>query len=439
VLISGWGNYPRRDAPVLTARDPDDLPGRIAGSAKIIARGAGRAYGDAAIGSDTTLAMTRLDRMIAFDAETLSLTVEAGVTLAQILDAFVPRGFFPPVVPGTRYVTVGGMVAANVHGKNHHKSRGFGSHVERLTLIAADGSPKVCSPTQNTELFRATIGGMGLTGIIRDVTFRLQPIDSAFVRNETVIAPDLDAVFGAFETSREWTYTVAWVDALARGGALGRSVLLRGEHARRDDLDAHHAAAGWPATGSKLAVPFYLPAYTLNRFSVRAFNSLYFNGHRPGTAVVPLLKYFFPLDAIGHWNRLYGRRGFVQYQCVIPKSRSREALGDILELVAALGDPSFLTVLKLLGPDEAGLLSFPLEGYTLTLDFHVTAATLRLAAELDRRVMDFGGRVYLAKDACQSPALVEAGYPNLNAFRTLRQQSGAAEKFQSLQSQRLGL
>jgi decaprenylphospho-beta-D-ribofuranose 2-oxidase len=439
MLISGWGNYPHRDAPVLTAHEPDDLPRRIAGSETIIARGAGRAYGDAAIGSGATLAMTGVDRMIAFDAETLSLTVEAGVTLAQILDAFVPRGFFPPVVPGTRYVTVGGMVAANVHGKNHHKSGGFGSHVERLTLIAADGSTCVCSSTQNATLFRATIGGMGLTGIIRDVTFRLQRIDSAFMRNETVIAPDLDAVFRAFEASRDWTYTVAWIDCLARGSALGRSVLFRGEHARRDELDAHHTAAYRPETGPKLAVPFNLPGFTLNRLSVRAFNSLYFNGHRPGAAIVPLLKYFFPLDALGHWNRLYGRSGFVQYQCVIPKSRSREALGGILDLVAARGGASFLTVLKLLGPDDAGLLAFPLEGYTLTLDFHATAATFRLLAELDRRVMDCGGRVYLAKDACQSPALVEAGYPQLNAFRTLRQQSGAAAKFQSLQSQRLAL
>jgi FAD/FMN-containing dehydrogenase len=439
VLISGWGNYPRRDAPVLTAREPADLPRRIAGSATIIARGAGRAYGDAAIGSDATLAMTGLDRMIAFDAETASLTVEAGVTLAQIVDAFVPRGFFPPVVPGTRYVTIGGMAATNVHGKNHHKAGGFGSHVDRLTLIAADGSPWVCSPTQNAELFRATIGGMGLTGIIRDVTFRLQRIDSAFVRNETVIAPDLDTVLDAFEASRDWTYSVAWIDCLARGGALGRSVLFRGEHVRRGDHDADHAAADRPATGPKLAVPFYLPDFILNRFSVQAFNSLYFNRHRPGIAVVPLLRYFFPLDTIGHWNRLYGRRGFVQYQCVIPKSRSRDALGEILELVAARGSPSFLTVLKLLGPDDAGLLAFPLEGYTLTLDFHATAATLRLLAELDRRVIDFGGRIYLAKDACQSPALVEAGYPHLNAFRTLRRKSGAAAKFQSLQSQRLAL
>lgn len=436
MLISGWGNYPRRDARIVTARDPDDLPRRIAGSETIIARGAGRAYGDAAIGSDATLAMTGLDRMIAFDPQTLSLTVEAGVTLAEILKAFVPRGFFPPVVPGTRHVTVGGMVAANVHGKNHHKAGGFGRHVERLTLIAADGAELVCSPRENADMFRATIGGMGLTGVIRDVTFRLIPIESAFIRNVTVVAPNLDAAFRAFEDSRDWTYSVAWIDCLARGAALGRSLLFRGEHARRDECDGVPQSLSAPR---RFAVPFDLPGFMLNRLTVGAFNALYFNGHRAGTAVVPLLRYFFPLDGIGHWNRLYGRRGFVQYQCVIPKPNSRAAIGEILDRVSLRGSPSFLTVLKLLGPDEAGLMSFPLEGYTLTLDCHAGATTFGLLEELDRCVMAHGGRIYLAKDACQSPALVEAGYPNLGAFRELRRSSGADAKFQSLQSQRLSL
>jgi decaprenylphospho-beta-D-ribofuranose 2-oxidase len=436
MLISGWGNYPRRAARVLTARDPADLPRLIASGEPIIARGAGRAYGDAAIGSGATLSTAGLNRMIAFDGATASLTVEAGVTLAEILEAFVPRGFFPPVVPGTRYVTVGGMVAANVHGKNHHKVGGFGRHVERLTLVGADGAQLVCSPTQNADVFRATIGGMGLTGIIREVTFRLDPIESAFIRSETVVAPDLDAAFRAFEDSRDWTYTVAWVDCLARGTSLGRSLLFRGEPARRDECE--RASQNFSAQ-RRLAVPFDLPGFILNRATVGAFNALYFNGHRAGTAIVPLLRYFFPLDGIGHWNRLYGRRGFVQYQCVIPKPHSRAAIGEILDLVSSRGSPSFLTVLKLLGPDEAGLMSFPLEGYTLTLDFHATEATFRLVEELDRCVMQHGGRIYLAKDACQGPALVEAGYPNLPAFRALRHDSGADARFQSLQSHRLSL
>jgi FAD/FMN-containing dehydrogenase len=439
VPISGWGNYPRRDTRLLTARDPDDLPRWIAVSAAIIARGAGRAYGDAAIGCDATLSMAGLDRMIAFDGATASLTVEAGVTLEKILETFVGRGFFPPVVPGTRHVTVGGMLAANVHGKNHHKSGGFGNHVERLTLIAADGSQLNCSPTENADMFRATIGGMGLTGVIREVTFRLHPIESAFIRNETVVASDLDAIFRAFEASRDWTYTVAWIDCLARGASMGRSVLFRGEHARRDELDGRHRTSHGFEARRRPAIPFYLPGFILNRWSVSAFNSLYFNGHEPGAAVVPLLRYFFPLDAIGQWNRLYGRRGFVQYQCVIPKPRSRSALGEILELVSLRGSPSFLAVLKLLGPDDAGLISFPLEGYTLTLDFPATETTFRLLAELDRCVMAHGGRIYLAKDACQSQALVEAGYPNVNAFRELRRGTGAGAKFRSLQSKRLSL
>jgi len=438
MLISGWGNYVRADTRLITARDPDDLACRIRKEHAIIARGAGRAYGDAAIGYDATLSTAGLDRMIAFDAETARLTVEAGVTLAEILDAFVPRGFFPPTVPGTRYVTVGGMVAANVHGKNHHKTGGFGNHIERLTLIGTDGSQRVCSPVENAELFRATIGGMGLTGVIRDVTFRLLPIEGAFIRNETFVATKIDAVIRTFEESKDWTYTVAWIDCLARGASIGRSILFRGEHARRDEIgdqDAQHSGSA----RRQLAVPFYLPSFVLNRASIGAFNSLYFSRHRCGTRIVPLFAYFFPLDAINHWNRLYGRRGFVQHQCVIPKPRSRAALGEILEAVSSRGNPSFLAVLKLLGADDAGMLSFPLEGYTLTLDFAASQETFRLLDELDRIVLANDGRIYLAKDARQNRATMEAGYPRLGAFRYLRQSCGAAAKFRSLQSERLAL
>jgi decaprenylphospho-beta-D-ribofuranose 2-oxidase len=440
MLISGWGNYPRADSRLLTARDPEDLVRKIHGERAIIARGAGRAYGDAAIGCRATLSMRGLDRMIAFNAKNARLTVEAGVTLAEILDAFVPRGFFPPVVPGTRHVTVGGMVAANVHGKNHHNTGGFGNHVERLTLITTDGSQLVCSPDENGEMFRATIAGMGLTGVIRDVTFRLFPIETAFIRNETIIAPNLDAVIRAFDESHDWTYTVAWIDCLASGASIGRSVLYRGEHARREELvgELRHAPYG-RAPRRQFPVPFYLPSFAINRWSVEVFNSLYFNRHRPGTAIVPLFAYFFPLDAIDRWNRIYGRRGFVQHQCAIPKPRGRAALGEILELVSSRGNPSFLAVLKLLGPDDAGMLSFPLEGYTLALDFPASEATLHLLEEIDRRVMAYGGRVYLAKDARQSRALMEAGYPGLNTFRGLRRGCGAGAKFRSLQSERLSL
>jgi FAD/FMN-containing dehydrogenase len=420
------------------ARDPDAIDPLVHDAPTLIARGAGRAYGDAAIGCDATLSLENLDRMIAFDPASGRLTVEAGVRLAEILDAFVPRGFFPPVVPGTAHVTVGGMVAANVHGKNHHTAGGFGAHVERLTLITADGA-RVCAPAENAELFRATVGGMGLTGIIRDVTFRMMPIDTAFIRNETIVMPDLDAVLRGFEDSAGWTYSVAWIDGLARGAATGRSVLFRGEHARADELAGDPARPYAMPKRRALSLPFHLPGLALNRMSVAAFNALYFARQRPGTTIVPLTRYFFPLDAVGAWNRIYGRRGFVQHQSVIPKAAGRAALGEMLDLVSSRGSPSFLAVLKLFGADESGLISFPLEGYTLALDFPASGKTFRLLDELDRIVASHGGRLYLAKDARQSRATMEAGYPGLGAFRELRRASGAATKFRSLQSERLAL
>lgn len=438
MMMSGWGNFPRATSRLLLARDPDAIGPVLRDADTLIARGAGRAYGDAAIGCGATLSLQALDRMMAFDPASGRLTVEAGVTLAAILDAFVPRGFFPPVVPGTAHVTVGGMVAANVHGKNHHRAGGFGAHVERLTLVTADGA-RVCTPSENAELFRATIGGMGLTGIIRDVTFRLMPIGTAFIRNETLVMPDLDAVLRGFEESAGWTYSVAWIDGLARGAAIGRSVLFRGEHARADEVASDPTRPYAMPTRRTLSVPFYLPGLALNRASVAAFNALYFARQRPGTAIVPLMRHFFPLDAVGAWNRIYGRRGFVQHQSVIPKAAGREALGAMLELVSSRGNPSFLAVLKLLGADEAGLLSFPLEGYTLALDFPASGSTFRLLDELDRIVAAHGGRLYLAKDARQSRAMMESGYPRLGAFRELRRASGSAAKFRSLQSERLAL
>jgi decaprenylphospho-beta-D-ribofuranose 2-oxidase len=442
MMISGWGNYPRAESRIIVPGAPDDLRRKVVSERTLIARGHGRSYGDASIGAGATLSMRSLDRMIAFDAGAARLTVEAGVLLADIIETFLPRGFFPPVVPGTRYVTVGGMVAANIHGKNHHKTGGFGRHVEQITMVLADGSQCVCSPRDNVELFRATIGGMGLTGIIVDVTFRLMPVETAFIRQETIVAPNLDAVMRAFEDSRDWTYSVAWIDCLARGAALGRSLLFRGEHASRDDLGETSVAfpAGFARRRSP-SVPFNVPAIVLNRAVVRAFNSWYFaNGRRAAApGVVGCLPYFFPLDSISNWNRIYGRRGFVQHQCVLPKGRSRDGIGEILDLVSGRGSPSFLAVLKLLGPDDAGLMAFPMDGYTLALDFPVNRGTLELLEELDRRVCAHGGRIYLAKDARQSRETFESGYPNVAAFRALRRDTGSRDRFNSLQSARLGL
>ena len=442
MMLSGWGRFPAIDCNTEILRDPGYIGNVVAQNPSLIARGNGRAYGDAALNPDKTLCMGACDRFHAFDEQAGIVECEAGLLLSDLLEVIVPRGWFPPVVPGTKFVSIGGMVAANVHGKNHHMAGGFGRYVEHLTLIQADGSAVSCSPEENADLFRATIGGMGLTGIIRDVTFRLMRVDSAFILQRVVSAPDLDAVMRVFEDSHTSTYSVAWIDGLARGPSLGRSLLYRGEHAKMADLDGAAAAKPFAMPQRKaISVPFDLPAVSLNRASVGLFNRLYYgNGLKSrDTHIVDCDGYFFPLDRILHWNRIYGRRGFVQYQCVIPKARSRDGLGEILELVARRGNPSFLAVLKLLAPDQAGWMAFPLEGYTLALDFPASAATFTLLSELDRILLKHGGRIYLAKDARQDCEMLEAGYPKLAAFRAMRRERGAVPRFRSLQSERLGL
>ncbi len=392
IELAGWGRYPRHETEWVEASTPAAVPDLLAGQAGIVARGNGRAYGDAAIGERITLSTGRLDRFRAFDPATGRLTVEAGVLLADILTAFVARGFFPPVVPGTKFVTV---------------------------------------------------GGMGLTGTIMEATFRLRAIETGWLRQRTIVAGDLDAAMAALQETAGATYSVAWIDCLARGASLGRSLVYAAEHATREEIAALRPGAEpfpLPRQG-RLAVPLDMPAGMLNRASVRAFNELYF---RRGAmqAGDPFLvhwdPYFFPLDWVGDWNRIYGRRGFLQYQCVIPSASARQALGEIVERISRRGSASFLAVLKQLG-DSSGLVSFPMPGFTLALDLPVTSDVLSLLDELDRVVVEAGGRLYLAKDSRQSPATFESGYPGLAAFRAVRRAIGANGRIASRLSSRLGI
>lgn len=441
MLISGWGAFPRAETRLISPRAPQDLAAALPPGA-FIPRGAGRAYGDAAIGREATVSTLNLDRMISFDPATGLLVTEAGVRLADIIEAFLPLGFFPPVVPGTKQVTVGGMIASHIHGKNHHLAGGFGGTLENLVLLCPDGQTRTCSSSENPDLFTATIGGMGLTGVIVQATLRLAAVETAYIRQRTVVARDLDAALDAFDRYASWTYAVAWIDTLARGAHLGRSLVYLGEHAKVSELPPQLREAPLKAAvRPTLTVPFDAPNGLLNRLTVSGMNFGYFNlgARREGEQIVPINPYFFPLDSVGDWFHVYGRQGFVQHQCVIPKARSREALGEILDLVARRGSPSFLAVLKLMGPDEAGLMAFPMEGYTLALDFPATSQTFNLLGDLDRCVARMGGRLYLAKDARQSPFMLEAGYPNLARFRDLRVQTGAAARLSSLQSERLCL
>lgn len=438
--LSGWGRYPVRDCTLWQPGTAEALHATLAPLPSSIARGNGRSYGDASLNPDATIDMRRLDRLIAFDDASGALVCEAGVLLSDIIDAFVPRGWFVPVTPGTRRVTVGGMIASDVHGKNHHGAGSFCDHLLWLDLDPGDGRVLRCSADENADLFAATCGGMGLTGIIVRAAFRMVAIETAWMRQRTVRARDLDQAMALFEQSHAWTYSVAWIDCLARRRDLGRSAILLAEHASPGELDASRRAAplARPPRKSR-AVPIDLPGFALSGFNVRAFNRLYYAMQRPGEALVALDPYFYPLDALSDWNRIYGRLGFVQYQCVLPLAESERGLARLLETIAAAGSGSFLAVLKRLGPQSFGMLSFPMPGYTLALDFPATPANLALLDRLDAITADHGGRVYLTKDARLSPAMLARGYPRLQEFRDLRAQYGLDRRFSSLLSQRLGL
>jgi decaprenylphospho-beta-D-ribofuranose 2-oxidase len=439
--LTGWGRYPSCETVVgepYTFSEVRNLHSNAA--AGLIARGNGRAYGDAAIGFHYTLLTRRLDRMISFDPSNGRLEVEAGVLLADILEFAVPRGFFPFVVPGTKFVTVGGMIAADIHGKNHHRDGGFGRYVEQFDLALPDGGSIRCSAHANTELFRATIGGMGLTGTILSAAFYLRRIETSLIQHETAAVPNLGGAIAALDASLDATYSVAWIDCLTRGTSLGRALIFQGEHARADVLPPELS----PLRRSRrdvLRIPFDMPSSMLNRLSATAFNEIYFRRRASNAgqkSLVGLDSYFFPLDGIDCWNRLYGPRGFVQHQCVIPKRAGHDALTEILKRISRSDTPALLAVLKLLREGN-GLMSFPMEGYTLALDFPMKRSMLRLLDEIDEVVVAAGGRLYLAKDSRQRSTMFERSYAHaLPQFNAVRQAIGAAGKIESWLSRRLG-
>ncbi|QAU44014.1 FAD-binding oxidoreductase [Bradyrhizobium guangzhouense] len=436
--VSGWGRFPVVDTEMLRPRSFEAVSRAVADVTGSIARGNGRAYGDAAIGAARTIGMTAFDRVRSFDPATGRIRLEAGVLLSDLIDTFGPRGFLPSVVPGTRFVSVGGAIAADVHGKNHHGEGGFGRYVDSILLRTGAGETIEASREQNSDVFFATVGGMGLTGVILEATLRLRSVATGWIRERVISASDLDAAMRALEAGDSATYSVAWIDCVARGRNLGRSLIYLGEHAGRDEL-AEGAVVFPVGKPPGLAVPLDLPSITLNRYSVGAFNELYYRmgARRAGSQhVVSLYPYFFPLDSLSDWNRIYGRRGFLQHQCVIPEAGAREVLGDILDRVARRGDASFLAVLKKLGHGD-GLLSFPLPGYTLALDFPVKDDILDFLDEIDRLIVAAGGRLYLAKDARQSRATFEAGYPALGRFKAIRKSLDPAGNIRSKLSQRL--
>ncbi len=438
--LSGWGRFPAVEAKVVTARTTADVARQIA-AGPLIARGNGRAYGDSAVNADSTLAMRGMNRILRFDPDTGVLEAEAGVLLAEVIDAFLPRGWFPAVTPGTKFVTLGGAIAADVHGKNHHSEGSFGQFVDWLDVMGADGTITRCARNGNSDLFDWTIGGMGLTGVIVRCGVRLKPVKSAWVIQNTIVANGLDAAIAAFEDNLNAPYSVAWIDTLATGDALGRSIVMLGHHAARAELPPDKAARPFytKRPGTK-RLPFDLPGGLLNATTVRVMNAAFFwnEKRKPRRSIVDWDRYFYPLDAIQDWNRGYGRKGFMQFQCALPRASAALGLRDLLQAVAVSRQGSFLSVLKRFGP-QGGRFSFPVEGYTLTMDFPVNDRSLTLMDTLDQIALAHGGRFYLAKDARLGAATLAKADPRAAEFATQRQAAGWADAFRSAQSERLGL
>lgn len=440
--MSGWGRYPVIEVRTHRPRSVEVLRQLVVSEPSLIARGNGRAYGDSALNTSATIETRHLNRMIAFDPASGQLVAEAGVLLGDIIAAFLPRGWFPMVTPGTKFVTIGGAIAADVHGKNHHVDGSFRTCVDWIDLMDPNGEIHHCSPLDNASLFDHTLGGMGLTGIILRAAIRLKPVETAWIRQTTIAAPNLKSAMAAFEAAQDSTYSVAWIDCLGTGGNLGRSLVMLGEHAVHADLSPRQAHAPFKIKPKrKLSVPMDFPAFALNSLVVRAFNALYYRAgawKKSGSQLVDWDSYFYPLDAILGWNRIYGRKGFAQFQCALPLDRSETGLAALLSEIAKTGSGSFLAVLKRFGKQDSAF-SFPMEGYTLALDFPVKPKTLALLERLDQITIAHGGRFYLAKDSRMTGETLRASDSRVADFQAYRDSQGFTSRLRSAQSERLAL
>ncbi len=426
-IIANWGLYPSVECDSFTPNDYEEAKKLINDNQQVIARGNGRCYGDASI-SNKIISSLALNKIIEFNEFTGVISCQSGVLLSTILEYVVPKGYFLPVTPGTKFITVGGAFASDIHGKNHHIDGVFSDHVIEVKIINETGDIITAKPEE--ELFNQTAGGMGLSGFILEVQFKLKKIETSFIKQTAIRAKNLTEIFSFFEKYNNYTYSVAWIDCFARGKDIGRSVLLLGEHAKfsevinnKDPLIVHNKPF--------LNIPFFFPSWILNPLSIKIFNKLFY--YKPSSKIDNLIThydpYFYPLDKINNWNRIYGQNGFIQYQFVIPKENSYEAVRKILEILSNNKLGSFLAVLKLFGKShENRFLEFPIEGYTLALDIKISKNLLNILDQLDEIVTSYGGKIYLTKDARMSKMNYDLQYPN---------QLPRSKKFVSHQSVRL--
>jgi len=426
--VTNWGNFPIVEKEMRSDDSFRKIKEFVLNHNEVIARGNGRCYGDSSLG-EHIFSTKKLNKFISFDRLNGIIECESGVLLSDVLEIAVPQGYFLYVTPGTKFVSVGGAIASDVHGKNHHAEGCFSEYVIEFKLMIENGDIINCSREENSDKFWATIGGMGLTGIILTAKFKLKNIESAYIRQESIKAENLDEIFNLFEESESWTYTVAWIDCLQKGKNIGRSILMRGEHAFQHELPQKFKEK--PLRLKKKfepTVPFYFPGFVLNALTVKIFNYLYYKkqSKKEVKNFIDYETFFYPLDFVHDWNKIYGKSGFIQYQMMIPKESGKEGMKKILETIANSGNGSFLAVLKLYGKENPEAYnSFPFEGYSLALDFKVNSKLKKLIDQLDDIVEQYKGKIYLTKDSMSRSSLT-------NYLKNVQ-----SSKFVSLQHKRI--
>lgn len=429
--IHGWGRYTVVNAKVLEPLKISDIKSLIINNQKIIARGLGRSYGDSA-NNDTVIDITRLKSLIHFDLQEGIITCEAGMSIREINKLTIPKGWLIPVTPGSGYITLGGAIASDIHGKNHHLDGTFSQYVLSADLILGNGETIIISKNTNADLFKATCGGMGLTGIISSATIRLKAIRSNLIKQKTIPINSLEELCSQLEKNASSTYSVAWIDCLAKSLELSKSLLFLGEHIEDGELISNEKKI--------INLPTKFCSLFLKKGLIKFFNNIYYHKNLvKKEKKIFLENYFYPLDSLLNWNILYGKKGFIQYQFVIPKNSGIKTLKKILNIIFKNNNRPFLAVLKIFGLQNDNYLSFPIEGYTLALDFKVSNSLYQLINLLDQIIIDNGGRIYLAKDTLMTKETFRACYPKWDLFEQTRVKYKAVGKFTSHQSKRLGL
>ena len=437
--VYGWGLYPRTKSIKKYPKNIDALR-ELLSNKPAIARGNGRSYGDSSFNKSNTIEMLNFNRFLDFNEKTGLVTAEAGVLLEDVIKIFLPRGWFPNVTPGSKFVTLGGMIAANVHGKNHHKKGSFSNYIKWIEIMDDKGKIIRCCRKKNHNLFKWTIGGMGLTGIILKVAFYLKAVPTSWIKQKTLVAKNIYQTIELFESNINSTYLVAWIDCYSKGKNLGRSLITLGEHAAVKELDFNYQKKLFNIEKKKkISIPMHLPTYLLNNLSVRFFNYIYFlNGNiSKKNKIVDWDNFFYPLDKILNWNKIYGSRGFAQFQCVIPLHNSKKGITELLKCIANSNSSSFLAVLKRFGKQDS-FFSFPMKGYSLALDFPINKRNLKLMNDLDKITLKYDGRFYLAKDSRMKKTIFQKSDNRIQNFKKYRK-TKLKQIFSSIQSQRLGI